>query len=341
MASDDLPPGLHDYFSDARRFTLIKDLRGGATGLVRLYRETSPEGEARRFVLKWPNEDDEAIIGNIQNEKRWLQVLSNAEHIVRILALGPVENLPQEVFLIIEYLENGLLYQFLRRFGSNPIPNRMLWSIFLCLIRASVAMAWPPGPGEPEDVRVDTPSALTHWDMHDMNLMFGRHDAASSEHRLVPILKLIDFDLAGERDEAEDFEAEERVEYDDGLNLRQYIGAGGALGASNIGTAANVRDIGLVMTRIINGDRTLEVEDARDYIQEDHQDLDGELRLLIARCLAVDPDNRPTLQELLAVAYNAVLTRTYAGTASAGYESDANIARIVQTYILNADHLDY
>ncbi|KAI1499101.1 hypothetical protein F5X99DRAFT_391237 [Biscogniauxia marginata] len=59
---------------------------------------------------------------------------------------------PRRDYLVMEYLENGDLATLIYKLQADKakektggrIPNRVLWSFWLCLIRACVAMHWPP-----------------------------------------------------------------------------------------------------------------------------------------------------------------------------------------------------
>ncbi|OTA94629.1 hypothetical protein M434DRAFT_10577 [Hypoxylon sp. CO27-5] len=65
-------------------------------------------------------------------------------------------NLPQNDFIIFEYLENGDLADFIARLAEHRhspisrIPNRVLWAFWLCLVRACVALEYPPRKFHPE-----------------------------------------------------------------------------------------------------------------------------------------------------------------------------------------------
>ncbi|XXG99954.1 hypothetical protein Hte_006295 [Hypoxylon texense] len=58
--------------------------------------------------------------------------------------------------IILEYMENGSLQGLIeklsleRRRGRGRIPNRVLWSFWLCLIRACVGMEYPPRKFHPD-----------------------------------------------------------------------------------------------------------------------------------------------------------------------------------------------
>ncbi|KAI1362616.1 kinase-like domain-containing protein [Xylaria arbuscula] len=336
---EELEQRLRRFFSDDPRFLFVKDLPSGATGHTVCYQQRFTGGGTRRIVLKYTNDDDDIVIRAIENERKWLSVLRTAQHVVNLLYIfrGPqpdgtgIEN----AFMILEYLENGSLAQFAERTGREAIPNRILWSIFLCLTRACIALAWPAQGDEPEIPTNAVPQALAHWDMHGDNLLFARMTGDPVEHAIIPMLKLIDFDNSGlvEVDEDEDLEAIQL--FDNGiLQLGRFRTR---RGQRNRGTDMNVLDMGLTMARMIAKERALELDDCRAFMQYAHPMLDQELHLLILRCLAVDPRNRPTLEELLLKCINGFDPRRYDGKPYEDRETDWFVRMVVQHCMFDPD----
>ncbi|KAI0843809.1 kinase-like domain-containing protein [Daldinia vernicosa] len=82
-------------------------------------------------------------------------------------------------YLLLEYIEGGDLRMLINRLsdattgpggpgGVTPIPNRILWALWLCLIRACVGMKYPPRKFHPErfvreDLIEDAPNARKRW----------------------------------------------------------------------------------------------------------------------------------------------------------------------------------
>ncbi|KAI1080348.1 hypothetical protein F5B20DRAFT_589424 [Whalleya microplaca] len=221
---------LRTLFSDKNRFQFVTIIPGGATGYIFLFRERDPStGAIRSFVVKIPNDDD--VVKYIRNEIHWLEVLKHSDHIIDMLQVHNNPLLPDENgtgglgadFMILEYLENGTLADFIDKAQWNTIPNRILWHIFLCMTRACVAMAYPPSEGQREDLRPVQPLSLSQWDMHTRNFMFDRMRLDKPEHSIMPALKLIDFDNAALMEENDvDPPDEDDVEaFDDKLGLPQ------------------------------------------------------------------------------------------------------------------------
>ncbi|KAI0442256.1 kinase-like domain-containing protein [Xylaria telfairii] len=124
---------------------------------------------------------------------------------------------PAPMTIILELLENGDLSNFIVkvREQNEDIPNRVLWSFLLCLVRMCIGLAFPPDrieeydnmPGPITETFIDylkdEQSRIVHFDMDPRNIFIG--GLSEDEHRITPILKLGDFGLAvevaGEKDD--------------------------------------------------------------------------------------------------------------------------------------------
>ncbi|RYP32617.1 hypothetical protein DL767_005122 [Monosporascus sp. MG133] len=337
---------------------VVEDMRSDYTGILMRVKHTDGTGVSRRLMIKAAYPEVAAIV---QNEGKWVDLLRYAKHIVTPVPIrggsltrsqGAGWRLP---YVIMEYIENGTLRQFQQRIarahrtlpdGTTArlvLPNRFLWSIFFCLLRACVGMAWPPaGP----DVQLETPLAiqplgLTHSDMHQGNIMFGRLYPEEAEHSRVPMVRLIDFGEANVmRPDASHLLVDEfsKNKYDVPLDLTRYRPASGS---RNQAIDKNLMDIGCVMAQVLAGRDFAFVGACRGFIWDPdiHPSLDPDLRLLIQRCLAVDPLNRPRLEELTALIDGHIKTeRDYEDIEGYdGLESDDTLEYIVSTFILDAD----
>ncbi|KAH9897520.1 hypothetical protein F4778DRAFT_743853 [Xylariomycetidae sp. FL2044] len=339
------------------RFLAERTMGQGMAGMSIRCKEIGPAGEDMyRFIVKIPTQEE--TMENLRREAGWLNWLYFAEHIVTPIYI-PENPLLQgyggdlngftDAIVIMEYLENGTLSQLLDR--KSDLPNRVLWSIFLCLARMSAGMAWPPqGPSADgswiqERDRPDPPLNLAHRDMHTKNLMFGTVHDFHQEHSLVPILKLIDFDAARPLDFAAP--NQEQVDnFDAKLNLSQYNEFFGDADVSprNGGMDDNILSIGAAMARILVDDHYLSVNELRVAIQDRARirpEIDNDLILLCQRCLAADPANRPRMGRLVAtLVFSNINMKTenyYSNRPSAALETDAAIRDLVQEFILDAN----
>ncbi|KAH8160944.1 hypothetical protein CIB48_g7302 [Xylaria polymorpha] len=356
------------FFSTRRsRYEFEKISGQGGSGIALCFRdrEAGPDGFPR-FIVK------AVVLGEnreITNEIRWLEKLQWAEHIVTPLKLDPdpVYTLFENPYIIIEYIENGTLEAFLRKrrvAGLGRLPNRVMWAIFLC---PCLAMANPPPPINPRaptekrsemlpiDASTRTAGDLIHSDMNLGNLMFGdrlshsipRGQPTNTEHRLVPILKLIDFGEAREVTAPETLPR--RREYDRKLNLVARMendlanlqNMGKPPKFRSVGTDMNILEIGVVMGRLITNDLTNPgagvlrelMDELRDNIAAvPDPSLDSDLFSLVARCLACDPNLRPRLSQLLDLLEYYTANKTYDGVME---ESDFSINRMIQTHIFD------
>ncbi|KAI0550330.1 hypothetical protein F4679DRAFT_207622 [Xylaria curta] len=274
----------------------------------------------------------------------------------------------------MEYLENGTIETLLQRrraAGLGRLPNRVLWAIFLCLVRACSAMAYPPPTlpssrtpkndkrreGLPADAGRRAPGSLVHGDMNLGNLMFSDDVNPPTfldqqrEHNLVPILKLIDF---GEAHEV-DVPVEERPRpYDEPLYLygrmRDDLGKLRDIGKldyererfQNDATDKNILDIGIVMGSLMTNDLThpraevmrevvLELNEDIDPVERSGLDLD--LFWLMARCLATQAFLRPRLSHLSDLLEYYIENKAYENIVD---ESDFSIRQMIQSCIYDA-----
>ncbi|KAI1421233.1 hypothetical protein F5Y12DRAFT_718712 [Xylaria sp. FL1777] len=256
---------IKEFFAGESNYVFEKIIEAGSSAVIVCVqnKNAGPRG-FRKIAVKtatWTNRD-------IGPETECLAPLIWAQHIVTMIKI-PFESKDtawiRDNTIITEYLENGTLRDFMERLKrddpARKIPNRVLWAIFLCLVRACIGIAYPPGdpkkaPSGPKDQILETlppnlntrpPSKLAHSDLHEGNIMFTDFD--SIEHRRFPALKLIDFGMSVERTE---------------------------------GVEENILSVGENKRRL-------------------HPNLDSDLLTLVAQCLDRNPAKRPTLSRLLSV----------------------------------------
>ncbi|KAI1459843.1 kinase-like domain-containing protein [Annulohypoxylon moriforme] len=323
-------------FIDDHRLIWERNLGSGSSGFTVLFKDVDAIGNIiQRLVVKRGIDEDDDI--DIAQERNWLEILREDEHIVNLVAISnnPLEDRNDRgglrgEWIMMEYMENGTLDQFIERIEGITLPNRVLLFIFLCMTRACLAMAYPSSNEMPVE-RIQ-PTRLAHIDMKFENCMFGRLDGDKLEHSLVPILKLIDFGFAREMPPSAVNPLQEEVDaYDNQLGLGQHRVS---YGVRNPGIERNILDIGMAMTRILTSEKLLSVARCRQAIQmpDIHPRLLWDLRLLIARCLAVDPLNRPPLEQLIASLHGGMFT-----IGDISMETDDSIKDFIHEYILSAD----
>ncbi|KAI1325851.1 kinase-like domain-containing protein [Xylariaceae sp. FL0255] len=76
---------------------------------------------------------------------RW--ELANRRRAIEQGSQDPRWQIDRKDFLLLEWVENGDLYNLISRLNERnvtQIPNRVLWGFWLCLVRACLAMQYPP-----------------------------------------------------------------------------------------------------------------------------------------------------------------------------------------------------
>ncbi|KAI1340192.1 hypothetical protein F5Y15DRAFT_423202 [Xylariaceae sp. FL0016] len=387
------PPGLAETAQNALRgFKRLKaqDAKGVIRAVKRIVtppgrqRSASPdlEGktELRRLCLK--RSFKEEGIESLRDEIEILRAINGSIHTVGLVAyrdesIPNAHSLARTPFprtptrgsdflaglpgptLVIEYLENGSLLRLIRRLISKrkePIPNRVLWAIYLCAVRACIALACPKrlNPGTfsvleqlpPESVPLPQRD-LVHGDLHVGNLMFGDIDARLAEHTLMPVMKLIDFGITYVRDQAVQINLFDVTQAVYRLIVRQpsfdcHSSERGKY--KNIETHAywlsespSTADLGL--ETIAQGEIGLET--VKNFDGHIRRNLDPELRDIICRSMAVKSQDRPTLSQVLERAVNGVATKTAASyTLNEVSETDDDVRAFVQQMILDPDAND-
>ncbi|KAI1386479.1 kinase-like domain-containing protein [Hypoxylon trugodes] len=270
----------------------------------------------------------------LQYEIQLLQRLAGAPHIMQLFAIrdNPLLRAGIGPVLIVENLRGGTLNRFLKQLDELQIelPNRVLWAILLCLVRAIAAMAWPDTMPK-ETAHPSVPKTqLAHFDMNPKNIMFGEFDPIN--HRKFPIVKLIDFGITHEHPPM------------------------GNPPVEDPGVRRNLFDIGRMMHLLITGQEPgRESENMEVHAQGVHlwldsyatglppsqpagmNSLDPDLRDSVVYCLAANPHQRPLLESFLPFVAEQVETRTaevYKDFPNAAYEEDQAIVELVDMTIL-------
>ncbi|KAI1465424.1 kinase-like domain-containing protein [Daldinia caldariorum] len=226
------------------QFTYQRTLGYGGFGLATLWKVKTQRGRILDVAVKSSlgsnsrhNDDELRNEINIQGE-----ILKGAEHIVQLEDVE--ENLLDDYKLynnfdadvpvmIMEVLEKSTLSELIDRINKGRlenrrilrdarragveadrselqlgyIPNRILWRLFLCLVRGIVGMAYGPPPFGPnyqtgdkyrETIQDRPPKHLLHMDLDIYNVLLGdiRFNQHDDEHSFSPTIKIADFGIA-------------------------------------------------------------------------------------------------------------------------------------------------
>ncbi|KAI1637791.1 hypothetical protein F4809DRAFT_660877 [Biscogniauxia mediterranea] len=336
---------IRNSFAKAPRFFEFEKVVGcGRAGVAcSIVLKTGPdENDWRRFVVKRAlGQRHQAAL---RSEINILNKLAGALHIVQPFFIDPAIINPIDLLegptLFMEYLPNGTLEGFMDRIRNweHPVPNRFLYRVFLCLLRACVAMAWPMeapvgGPIRLEEVPQapflqNLKAQYTHNDMHGKNILIG--DMDQEEHKLLPSFLLIDFGSALDRPPS----------------------------YPNEGVRNNIRDVGLAMYTLIQkgefplnrrtGEISLQLPSGKRRVRTEglalaspsaFPGLDPDLAVLLMWCLATEPRDAPGLEELVAAVEWCVRSKkadAYAKSAAAYYETDRGLKDILDALVFNA-----
>ncbi|KAI1642266.1 kinase-like domain-containing protein [Daldinia loculata] len=352
VPTDRLAP-LKAFFDSSNKFHFRGLLGNGGQGSIYKiqYVELNKNNSlSRRLVVKVADPFRGSDVEGVTKEKMILEALRYCQHIVSTID-SPDDPLASAQYLgwawiFLEEMENGTLTSFMQRAkgaGFASLPNRMLWRIFLCMIRACIDMAWPSSSSDSDEQTMqflDEPTGLAHNDIHGGNLMFGP-PADGLEHAVSPILKLLDFGIAQvihSRDFASAATGEQRNIEDIGIMMAgvltlqtdwKYTGAEIEVDLSRLGYSSVV----LSPASGIFGNPEYDEPDPLPYIDRD-------MRLIIAACMASNPQDRPEIFDLERWIYSEVSNTqpAYYGINPGGatWESNETIYNIVQQCIFNA-----
>ncbi|KAI1088763.1 hypothetical protein F5B19DRAFT_470120 [Rostrohypoxylon terebratum] len=201
-------------------------------------------------------------------------------------------------------------------------------------------MAFPPQALDdefhPEDFTNDNEEALaenfSHNDMHENNMLFGDFEEDGSEHSVLPILKIIDFERFG---------APYRWGHPGELGHTYNILECGRALRRLIWTLGELKDE--VFWTNPGGVQGGGFTTTANFPPDHYTNLDPQLRRLVIEMCAENWLNRPTLADLKSRVLEGVAREPefYADYPRDGeiYESDEFIRAICQRYILEAPHL--
>ncbi|KAI0379643.1 hypothetical protein F5Y04DRAFT_290236 [Hypomontagnella monticulosa] len=263
----------------------------------------------------------------------WDWVIDAMSHVAVGLALDDPLSIDEELrldllagqpVLVTEYLENGTVAKLIERIANTNeyVPDRLLWSFMLCLVRACIGLAYPihleaGDPTEletlPTDMDLYPPGDLRHGDINTRNIGIGQAGGRYFEHIHTPVVKLLDLGNATEQ------------------------GKGNAV-------AENLEGIAKAMI-LLHEKKKHHLFTGVDYngvkcdtgkITSGYE-LNEELIYCFASCVTADPNLRPSLQDMLMRVQATVLETTPAEWSRSPWETDESLQRFCQRYLYDAD----
>ncbi|OTA70683.1 hypothetical protein K449DRAFT_428234 [Hypoxylon sp. EC38] len=335
------------YFTPNPRLKYAGVAGMGTHGGALLFREFNEAGDSsRRIIVKYSLTEE--ADNDLRNENECLQHLRGAEHIAQLIYLKETElnvtGTGKRPTIALEYMEHGDGHTFRDKLvlaGITVTPSRILWSIFFCLIRQTVAMAYPPQGGHNAPIRPDRiPTGggvedfgLTQGSPHPGNIVFGDL-SARGEHNAVPIVKLIDFGRGAIQ------------ENKDHAHFMRILGAAQMLICCALPTM-HFDDLRIRADGTVNGYVTQWGLKLQTYAHEvflGTENMDVLLRDIVAVCLS--PTYFPELQYLLKVCLGGIRRRLEHfdnpnfSDADRERESDEAIKKFIQETLLDGDVKD-
>ncbi|KAI1139379.1 kinase-like domain-containing protein [Hypoxylon sp. FL0543] len=275
----------------------------------------------------------------IKEERTYLKLLRGGMHVVRLIDIpdDPLNkyNFQDEwSFLIMEWLPNGTLAQFVRKarnMGLQRLPNRLLWRFFLCLIRGCCSMAWPK-KREDDVLELEIPmekrqETICHGDLHHGNVVLGDFEM-TGEHQLTPILKLIDF---GNSSKTEDIVAANKENlFDVGKLMLKLITLNNETFPGPAHNPRKIKHDGQFIETLAHPILPPSHGEPSPFPWHDEWLVD-----VVALCIVVDSAHQPSLEEFVTWAVQAVNERdaAYYGTPN---ETDVALMDLCKRTILYA-----
>ncbi|KAI0490564.1 kinase-like protein [Xylaria cf. heliscus] len=271
--------------------------------------------------------DDEAKKN--QNSGLFTSVVQLFGKLVRLPpreAFGPLAGLMDGPAVALEYLDQGDLLSLKRHVDDDgvTIPNKILWSLFLCLTRACIGMAYPLARQETQGSILETipngvlPSGIIHNDVATRNIMIASADDNLDEHNIGHMFKLIDFGSTRE------------YEFPRGAPENLYDIA---FAVASMMDPNTITQLPMVWKSEITRLGSI-IPSELDPNDDPYPHVDLALRDLIARCSYIEPSKRPSLYDALNAAEKA-LERAPDTFPDPPEETDDSIREFFQEYIFN------
>ncbi|KAJ2981290.1 hypothetical protein NUW58_g6724 [Xylaria curta] len=315
-------------FEDSAYWEYEKSLGNGSYGLAVLLKQHARHG-GQRMAIKIALGTG---VGELRAEIGWLKKLHGAKHIVRMLGssdgLAQSDSNLENTDQLLGNVPVQTAFQSLERLGPilalEYLENGNKLTRVVKVVRASIGMAFPVGSplGTPpvlETIPTDgTPiQGIQHNDIAPRNVVIGMGDEID-EHYIGHIFKLIDFGGAD-------------------CNNNPFIAPKENLYfiANFVAFFINMADLPEEPTTLHKGFETHGGQLLPQTWGVPFPWLDPDLAELIAECMYISRRRRPTLQEVLNRATNAVHIKTANSFPEPHEETDEAINQFVQTYILD------
>ncbi|KAI0856986.1 kinase-like protein [Xylaria cubensis] len=323
-------------FEDEKYMKYKAVLGFGGFGIVTDWDILKPDGSPGFSIAMKSAVDKESqsTIDALKREVWWHKRFTGSEHLMQLVDLDERvmkaanindENTGGLPNMSMEKMGRGSLFLLMRRLGYSSgfnheipedvrlmeyIPNRTLWSIFLCLTRSVIGMAYPshdPLSRKNYRIRETTQgippgypaSRLVHSDIDVGNIFIAdpKDSPPDDEHRWAPIIKIADYGCMVEWNDAWDERQKSRSLWGKPQYKAPEQFAPRCNNAYAMGVATNIYQIGQ-MNRRANGleFRTYGwrvLPDENYHIDADWVNVDHGLRELIAGCMADSHLDRP------------------------------------------------
>ncbi|KAI0107218.1 hypothetical protein GGR51DRAFT_571160 [Nemania sp. FL0031] len=247
----------------------------------------------------------------------------------------------------LEYLPNGTLFLLSEKLvlTGDTIPNRILWKIWLCMVRQCVAMAFPPnrapevynGQMKREQIYPDREQfPLTQNSSHLENFLFGLAPAQApdADHGpCVPVTKLIDFGR-GRIENIAAYEQDLRNAYECGSKINLWGAAHALMMVILVHLNEELLDMEEVpvIYQYTEKAQIQQILTKAPHALRETTIIDVRLRDRLVRCLASNLNNCPSLEEALNEAETQVANRDSINIS----ESDDSITRFVEKFFYDA-----
>ncbi|RDW65495.1 hypothetical protein BP5796_10187 [Coleophoma crateriformis] len=335
-------------------WTPVKCLGQGTAGIAGLWRGTGSNPAIPRLIVVKQETVAAGETPSIPHEETFLRQFRQRgfEHLLRILNPDRISHewnsRGEAIYRIwLEYCDEGTFVNLVESTisnnstytAANPLPEDLIWYIFHCLAKALLAM-----DAGSETLNADPWEAeLIHMSPNLTVVVFAKSGSAHKDHKYTPTFKIADFGLM------QDLWGHSRDERRIELGTEQYTPPEASsdshiLNDDIITSAVNVWQVGKCMYELICRSASFDCEkwdQERFWTFVDYSSMrtfstvgrymadapySKNLRLAILRCLAVEPMERISPNELLrqTQGYLSYIERAFQDTAPlAGYGTQA------------------